>query len=190
MLTTAGRRRRSPAYAESARAVTTPGTTTWKRATSNCLIYATADPSVRAVVVTGLGNVLPWHEFSQPAARVQRRPDLPATRAPATDYALGVPKPLIAAIDGACAGIGFVQALMCDVRFTTPLAKWTPSFTRRGLASEDAVSGCCPGSSARRGRRTVALVPCHARRRGGCHRVGAPLRRTGIATGFGSRLGH
>src|ERR1700677_1175097 len=32
-------------------------------------------------------------------------------------FPLSIPKPIIAAINGACAGLGLVQALMCDVRF-------------------------------------------------------------------------
>jgi enoyl-CoA hydratase/carnithine racemase len=59
-------------------------------------------------------------------------------------YALGVPKPIVAAVDGACAGIGFVQALMCDLRFTTARSKWTTSFVRRALNVEDAVSWLLP----------------------------------------------
>lgn len=106
---------------------------------------ATADPSVRAIVVTGAsGTFCPGMNFRnlQRAASGDPTYQRPVRR-PQT-YAMGVPKPMIAAVDGACAGIGFVQALMCDVRFTTPLAKWTPSFTRRGLASEDAVTWMLP----------------------------------------------
>ena len=106
---------------------------------------ATADPSVRAIVVTGAsGTFCPGMNFRnlQRASSGDPTYQRPVRR-PQT-YALGVPKPMIAAVDGACAGIGFVQALMCDVRFTTPLAKWTPSFTRRGLASEDAVTWMLP----------------------------------------------
>jgi enoyl-CoA hydratase/carnithine racemase len=45
-------------------------------------------------------------------------------------------KPLIAAINGACAGIGLVQALICDIRFAARGARFTTAFTRRGLAGE------------------------------------------------------
>jgi hypothetical protein len=38
-------------------------------------------------------------------------------------YPLLVDKPTIAAIDGACAGIGLVQALMSDVRIAGPAAE-------------------------------------------------------------------
>jgi enoyl-CoA hydratase/carnithine racemase len=58
--------------------------------------------------------------------------------------ALYFPKPLIAAVNGACAGIGFIQALMCDVRFTVPEAKWTASLSRRGLNAEDALAWLLP----------------------------------------------
>src|SRR6202011_3651171 len=37
--------------------------------------------------------------------------------------ALGIPKPVIAAINGPCAGLGLVHALMCDVRFAAESAK-------------------------------------------------------------------
>jgi enoyl-CoA hydratase/carnithine racemase len=47
-----------------------------------------------------------------------------------------IPKPVIAAINGACAGIGFAQALMCDLRFAAAGAKFTTAFARRGLIAE------------------------------------------------------
>ena len=47
-----------------------------------------------------------------------------------------LPKPLIAAINGACAGIGLIQALQCDVRFAARGARFSTAFARRGLAAE------------------------------------------------------
>jgi enoyl-CoA hydratase/carnithine racemase len=57
---------------------------------------------------------------------------------------LSVPKPIVAAINGACAGIGLVQALMCDVRFAAEGAKLTTAFARRGLVAEHGISWILP----------------------------------------------
>ena len=57
---------------------------------------------------------------------------------------LSIPKPIIAAINGACAGIGLVQALMCDVRFAAEGAKLTTAFARRGLVAEHGISWMLP----------------------------------------------
>jgi enoyl-CoA hydratase/carnithine racemase len=43
---------------------------------------------------------------------------------------------LVAAINGGCAGLGFLQALCCDVRFAASGAKLATAFTRRGLPPE------------------------------------------------------
>ncbi len=51
---------------------------------------------------------------------------------------------MIAAINGAAAGLGLVQALCCDVRFCTPEAKLTTSFARRGLIAEYGLSWMLP----------------------------------------------
>jgi enoyl-CoA hydratase/carnithine racemase len=56
-------------------------------------------------------------------------------RRPVT-FPLGIPKPIIGAINGACAGVGLVQALMFDVRFAAAGVKWTTAFSRRGLIAE------------------------------------------------------
>jgi enoyl-CoA hydratase/carnithine racemase len=53
-------------------------------------------------------------------------------------------KPVIAAINGACVGIGLTQALMCDVRFAAAGAKFAASFARRGLIAEYGVSWILP----------------------------------------------
>jgi enoyl-CoA hydratase/carnithine racemase len=53
-------------------------------------------------------------------------------------------KPVIAAVNGACAGIGLTQALMCDIRFAAEGAKFTTAFSRRGLIAEYAISWILP----------------------------------------------
>jgi enoyl-CoA hydratase/carnithine racemase len=59
-------------------------------------------------------------------------------------YALGIPKPVIAAINGPCAGIGLVHALMCDLRIAAAGAKFTTAFARRGLVAEHGISWILP----------------------------------------------
>ncbi len=59
-------------------------------------------------------------------------------------FPLTIPKPIIAAINGACAGLGLVQALMCDVRFAAAEAKLTTAFARRGLVAEHGISWILP----------------------------------------------
>src|SRR5215831_13364197 len=51
------------------------------------------------------------------------------------------PQPIIAAIDGVCAGAGAMIALFSDIRFGTPQAKTAFLFTRVGLAGCD--MGAC-----------------------------------------------
>jgi enoyl-CoA hydratase/carnithine racemase len=53
-------------------------------------------------------------------------------------------KPLVAAISGAAAGLGLVEALYCDVRSSTPQAKLTAAFSRRGLIGEYGITWLLP----------------------------------------------
>ncbi|MDH6214421.1 enoyl-CoA hydratase-related protein [Streptomyces pseudovenezuelae] len=98
---------------------------------------AAADPAVRVVIVTGAGrafcpgmDVQRLEQNAQPgqSLNLQARVPMYSRR--------NMPKPLIAAVNGACAGIGLVQALICDVRFAARGARFTTAFTRRGLAGE------------------------------------------------------
>jgi enoyl-CoA hydratase/carnithine racemase len=70
-----------------------------------------------------------------PAHAGERRPQ---------SFPLTIPKPIIAAVNGACAGIGLVQALMCDLRFAAEGAKLTTAFARRGLVAEHGISWMLP----------------------------------------------
>jgi len=51
-------------------------------------------------------------------------------------YMFECPKPIIAAINGPCAGIGLVMTLFCDLRFAADTAKFTTAFAQRGLIAE------------------------------------------------------
>ena len=108
---------------------------------------ADADDEVRAIVVTGAGrgfcagaDMQQLQELGeeQPSAEQLARERYPQS------YPLSIPKPIIAAINGACAGIGLVQALMCDVRFVAEGAKLTTAFARRGLVAEHGISWMLP----------------------------------------------
>ncbi|MDQ4053445.1 MAG: enoyl-CoA hydratase-related protein [Actinomycetota bacterium] len=53
--------------------------------------------------------------------------------------ARSIPKPVIAAVNGVCAGLGLVFALSADVRFSAPSTRFETGFARRGLVAEQAI---------------------------------------------------
>lgn len=59
-------------------------------------------------------------------------------------YLYACPKPIIAAINGPCAGIGLVFSLFADLRFTTDDAKFTTAFSQRGLIAEHGIGWLLP----------------------------------------------
>jgi enoyl-CoA hydratase/carnithine racemase len=59
-------------------------------------------------------------------------------------FFLGLRKPLIAAVNGACAGLGFSYATFCDMRFVDPKARFITSFGPRGLIAEHGTSWMLP----------------------------------------------
>ena len=59
-------------------------------------------------------------------------------------YLMATRKPIVAAINGPCAGLGFVIALLCDIRFASDRAVFTTAFAQRGLVAEHGISWILP----------------------------------------------
>jgi enoyl-CoA hydratase/carnithine racemase len=55
-----------------------------------------------------------------------------------------VRKPIIAAINGPIAGLGFAIAMFCDMRFASDRAIFTTAFSRRGLIAEWGIGWTLP----------------------------------------------
>jgi enoyl-CoA hydratase/carnithine racemase len=59
-------------------------------------------------------------------------------------YFPAIPKPIIGAINGPAAGLGFVFACYCDLRFAGSEAIFTTAFSRRGLIAEYGLAWLLP----------------------------------------------
>jgi enoyl-CoA hydratase/carnithine racemase len=112
---------------------------------------AEEDPAVRVIVLTGRGKAFcagaqlgSMGTVGQSIQKTDERKlaNLVGDRQPY--YLTSLSKPIIAAINGSCVGIGLTQALMCDVRFAAAGAKFAASFARRGLIAEYGVSWILP----------------------------------------------
>ena len=105
---------------------------------------AAGDPSVRVVVVTGAGRAFCAGASMRLLGDGDRsgRPDRAIRRR--LCELVEFPKPVIAAINGPAAGIGFGLALSCDLRFAAADAKLTTSFARLGLVAEHGVAWLLP----------------------------------------------
>jgi len=113
---------------------------------------ANNDPQVRAIIVTGAGkgfcsgvdmNALDGMTSSGKTPSKSFTPLDPAAREdlqhPMT-WLPSVGKPIIAAVNGAAAGLGLALLLFCDLRFASSNAAFVTSFSRRGLIAEHGTS--------------------------------------------------
>ena len=125
---------------------------------------AADDVSVRCLVITGAGRGFCAGADMQMLSGIvgagrQDVGEAAAGRAPAAaggDAAIRpdfrgpyayfpmVPKPIIAALNGATAGLGLVVSLYCDLRIAADTAVFTTAFSRRGLIAEHGVSWMLP----------------------------------------------
>jgi enoyl-CoA hydratase/carnithine racemase len=108
------------------------------------LVYAS---DIKCVVMTGAGGNFSSggdvHEIIGPLTKMTM-PELLAFTRMTGDLVLAMrhcPQPIIAAVDGTCAGAGAMIALASDLRFGTTSAKTAFLFTRVGLAGCD--MGAC-----------------------------------------------
>jgi len=102
---------------------------------------------VNAIVLTGAGGNFSSggdvHEIIGPLVAMDMPELLDFTRMTG-DLVLamrGCPQPIIAAVDGVCAGAGAIMAMASDLRLATPQAKTAFLFNRVGLAGAD--MGAC-----------------------------------------------
>jgi enoyl-CoA hydratase/carnithine racemase len=108
---------------------------------------AVSDPRVGAIVVTGAGRgFCPGADIAALQGLSSGGDEDGGAPRPAraTTYPVTIPKLMVAAINGACAGLGLVQALLCDVRIAAAGAKFTTAFARRGLIAEHGISWVLP----------------------------------------------
>ena len=102
---------------------------------------------VRAVVLTGAGGNFcsggDVFEIIEPLTKLAAPELLRFTRMTGelVKAIKRAPQPVIAAVDGVCAGAGAMIALACDLRLATPAARTAFLFTRVGLAGAD--MGAC-----------------------------------------------
>jgi enoyl-CoA hydratase/carnithine racemase len=123
------------------------------------LARAAEDPGVRVIVVTGSGRgfcagadarALEGHvergAYEAGVGPDLARPGYGVRSEFEADFAyhFGIPKPIIAAVNGPAAGVGLVLACYCDLRFAARGAKLTTSHGRLGLPAEYGLSWLLP----------------------------------------------
>jgi enoyl-CoA hydratase/carnithine racemase len=91
--------------------------------------------------ITEGGTLAPDEGDLPPAPAEAPRPD---DLAGEYTYLLGCPKPVIAAINGACAGMAVPIALSCDLRFMAEDGVILTAFAQRGLIAEWGLSWLLP----------------------------------------------
>jgi enoyl-CoA hydratase/carnithine racemase len=125
---------------------------------SDALRRAEADSAVVGIVITGAGrafcagadmNLLSdLTEGGDAGGLSESQP--PIGQPPEGDFAgrfpyvMTIRKPVIAAVNGAVAGMAFPFALCCDLRVVTPDALFLTAFSQRGLIAEWGLSWLLP----------------------------------------------
>ncbi len=120
------------------------------------------DDAVRCIVITGAGrgfcagaDMDGLQEIGDEAEDVGAADAPVSSSTPYTEdlealypgrfgYLYRCPKPIIAAINGPCAGIGLIFTLYADFRFADQTAKFTTAFAQRGLIAEHGIAWLLP----------------------------------------------
>jgi enoyl-CoA hydratase/carnithine racemase len=107
----------------------------------------TLEPTIKAVVITGAGGNFcsggDVFEIIEPLTKM-KMPELLAFTRMTGDVVKAMrlcPQPIIAAVEGVCAGAGAILAMAADVRYGSPESRTAFLFTRVGLGGCD--MGAC-----------------------------------------------
>lgn len=104
------------------------------------------DDAVRAVVLTGSGRVFcAGQDLTEHASALETNPasafeTLADHYHPIVLALTSMPKPVVAAVNGTCAGAGISLALACDIRVCSDAAKFATAFTGIGLTADSGLS--------------------------------------------------
>ena len=126
----------------------------------DAMAQAARDPAVRVIILTGAGRGFcagaDMERLAGAAgsggATIPREAPLPldlggpvrADFQHRYSYFPTIPKPVIGAVNGPAAGLGFVFACYCDLRFAGSEAIFTTAFSRRGLIAEYGLAWLLP----------------------------------------------
>ena len=121
------------------------------RSFNAAIAAAEADPATYVIAVCGEGRGFcagfDAGDLGQAVGASNRRldergidPEMPAQFA----QLLMLSKPVIAAVNGAAAGLGLILALMCDLRFVAEEAVFVTAFSHRGVTAEHGVTWLLP----------------------------------------------
>jgi 2-(1,2-epoxy-1,2-dihydrophenyl)acetyl-CoA isomerase len=104
---------------------------------------ANADPAVRCVLLQGAGgtfcvggDVKSMVERSTPAPTFEEKHSLMSRTMQITRTIHEMPRPVVAAVDGAAAGAGLSLALACDFRIVGETAKITTAFAKLAVSGD------------------------------------------------------
>jgi 2-(1,2-epoxy-1,2-dihydrophenyl)acetyl-CoA isomerase len=117
-----------------------------KQALLAAVTEAGGDDGVRAVVLTGTGRVftagqdLREHADALREAGADAFGTIEAHYNPLITALATMAKPVLAAINGTCAGAGLGLALACDLRIAAQEARFTTAFTGIGLVPDSGLS--------------------------------------------------
>ncbi len=108
------------------------------------------DDRVRAVVLTGTGRAFcVGQDLREHAALIDAGDDAPLRTVgqhynPLVTMIATMPKPVVAAVNGAAAGAGLGIACACDFRIGASGARWTTAFAGIGLTADSGLSWTLP----------------------------------------------
>ena len=163
-------------------------------------------PDVRAVVLTGAGGnfcsggdvheiIGPLVEWMQ-QGRMDRLLEFTRMTGAVVKAMRACPQPIVAAVDGICAGAGAILAMASDLRFGTPHSRVAFLFTKVGLSGADMGACALLPRIVGQGRAAELLytgrfmTPEEAERWGFYNRVVAPDQLLDEARAFAHELAH